>query len=1340
MRKILFIAYLIVFLVSSPFYAFATVAETLHNMHLDPENPRGPGLTGPGGEGCLVCHSVHSMDPVDPLSCLTCHSNNGSYDGVYDPDYGAWTNREFGVYEVDGSLKAGKEKWCISCHDEMPANSKSSENGIYAPNIAGDNISYGFFVNGHSSVTNCLDCHDSGVNHIDHEPRTYSFNQAYYSPSESGVEYAAGYRLRYIDGEVPLMIPADFRITFSYNANLMKSTAFRLCFKCHQSLALLDDDAGDGFHTNFKSSSSNYSFSSGGDTNDHFTHIMSVMGPFSDSDWDINTTSPYGMQGCDSAITCSSCHNIHGAAGSEGSTNEAMIRDGSLSGRDGYGFSYLVEDVASGGYPMVTSSNATQSTSVGAIFRNNIGTMCGASLCHVNPSPTSSSYDASGSGPGTYLEFYRVTSSLCSTCHLGEPEPGDTSHLTHFNIGVMDIACSTCHGSENPHSSPYFADGKTLEETEACDTCHSPGGTYDGVNDALYGAKANWERGVYVNNVLSPGRDKWCAGCHDEEPSIIYSVIASNIVGDEDAVTNYGIGYGYYKTGHGLIPTENYPTSGGTVPGAGMMCTECHDNTKTHIDGYFRSYDSSAVDGASNDYQSGYRLKSIDQQLPLNIPRESALNTGEPANPEDFALCMKCHKSTPFVDNDSTDTNFRSTNIAHKDPSIKNAHYYHLSSWDSLNSTAYDSDWKNGSIWDSRPSCPTCHNVHGSSQLSMIRDGKLIEREPGIRIAYYNGTVSFDPACQNAPSPMNITLNDSTGSMYEPDSPSFNNICGDCHGGCWNTSLHSPYLRIPSQYAAFNDADGDGINDNADNCPVNINPGQEDSDGDDLGDVCDICPHDSGNVNIPNPDTDNDGIGDNCDVCPNDISNDVDGDGVCGDVDACPNDYYNDTQDNDGICGDVDNCPTVANTDQTDTDGDDLGDLCDNCPNDANPDQTDSDGDGVGDVCDESSIAPMIVGGEKHTLALKPDGTVWAWGRNIRGELGNDSTDDIDSPTQVLGGESGDTFLLNIIDISTSHFGVQIPEEDPGQRAQHNLALKSDGTVWAWGFNSSGQLGNGSSGDYEMSPVQVKYLSGTPLTDIVSIAAGSNFSLAVKSDGTVWAWGEGSYGTIGNLSRVDKTEPTQVQINDTSAFLTDVCKVAAGSDHCVALKCDGSIWTWGWNDNLRADPDPARGWNQSSTAYQATDYTGYLFNNSTAINAGWRHTVIVNDGTVQAWGNNDKGELGLSGAYTFTAVAAGHNHTLALRDDGTVWGSGWNCYSQLGIGVANDCGSLSHISPIQTSNLSDVIAIGAGQYHSVAVKDDGAITFWAWGKNDQGQLGLGYSGSDVLSPVQIPNF
>jgi hypothetical protein len=99
------------------------------------------------------------------------------------------------------------------------------------------------------------------------------------------------------------------------------------------------------------------------------------------------------------------------------------------------------------------------------------------------------------------------------------------------------------------------------------------------VDDAVIGAKSNWENGVYSGSHLPSDKQKWCAGCHDEVPSQIQGVDAPNVIGDEDESTNYGIGYGFYKTGHGLSANLKYPASGGTVSGAGLSCGYCHDLT-----------------------------------------------------------------------------------------------------------------------------------------------------------------------------------------------------------------------------------------------------------------------------------------------------------------------------------------------------------------------------------------------------------------------------------------------------------------------------------------------------------------------------------------------------------------------------------------------------------------------------------------------------------------------------------------------------------------------------------------------------------------------------------------
>ena len=325
------------------------------------------------------------------------------------------------AYEHDPNITV-----CIVCHCPQTVSTDCSDSGCHGPG-AMDNCFWchdgsqssapdvGLFnTSGHGRFgIDCIDCHDSSIPH-DGVERTYAFDSSQYEPLLSGVAYAAGYRLKYVSGEVPLMIPANYNITFGYDAQTMKANAFKLCFNCHDSSKILDNTPGDGIDSSFKASLPNpprdysYAWGSGADVNEHVSHTMNYVGPFWDSDWDTTTTGEGGSNGLDSLLACSSCHNIHGAAATHGSTNEPMIRDGSLTGRAGYGFSYVVEDVGAGGYPMVTSTGATQSISVGAVLRNNTADMCGGSMCHGNPvPPPASSYDATGSSWGTYIEYYR---------------------------------------------------------------------------------------------------------------------------------------------------------------------------------------------------------------------------------------------------------------------------------------------------------------------------------------------------------------------------------------------------------------------------------------------------------------------------------------------------------------------------------------------------------------------------------------------------------------------------------------------------------------------------------------------------------------------------------------------------------------------------------------------------------------------------------------------------------------------------------------------------------------------------------------------------------------------
>jgi alpha-tubulin suppressor-like RCC1 family protein len=335
-----------------------------------------------------------------------------------------------------------------------------------------------------------------------------------------------------------------------------------------------------------------------------------------------------------------------------------------------------------------------------------------------------------------------------------------------------------------------------------------------------------------------------------------------------------------------------------------------------------------------------------------------------------------------------------------------------------------------------------------------------------------------------------------------------------------------------------------------------------------------------------------------------------------------------------------------------------------------------------------NSVTAIAAGGSGFSLALKQDGSVWAWGYNSYGQVGAGST----------------TFQIDPIEVTKNVRAISA-----GQN--HALALKEDGTVWAWGHNNNGQLGDGTTVSHSI-PKQVANLS-----NVTSLAAGGSHSHALSKDGTVWSWGDGFVAGDGTWS--NRLVPVQV-VN-----LTGIVSIASGTWNTLAIKQDGSLWGWG------ANYDGQLGYLDSTENTRNAPVQLPNFANYSAISVGTSFNLALKpDGTVWAWGRNSYGQLAdgsassrstpapVDGMAGVKAVATGRDHSLALKVDGSVWAWGNNLMGQLGDGTATN-----RSAPVQVSGLANVIAIAAGEGYSIALKQDHSV--WAWGYNYDGELGDG---------------
>ena len=376
----------------------------------------------------------------------------------------------------------------------------------------------------------------------------------------------------------------------------------------------------------------------------------------------------------------------------------------------------------------------------------------------------------------------------------------------------------------------------------------------------------------------------------------------------------------------------------------------------------------------------------------------------------------------------------------------------------------------------------------------------------------------------------------------------------------------------------------------------------------------------------------------------------------------------------------------------------------------------------------------QAAGGNSQSFAISKDGTLWSWGRQDWGALGN-------------GINTQNTMVTLPAQVGSFTDWVQV-----SAGFAHTIARRQDGSIWTWGFNQWGQIGNGVytgavSGLANIHPSADDVAFPTRLgdrTDWINVEAGEMHTIAVRQDGSIWMWGRNLNAELGDdPQHFPAPTPARVGTGNDWAYVT-MGQGGLGLAHTVAIREDGTLWAWGGNTNGRLGDGTTRDRWTPVQIGQGTDWK------DAQISAGWEHTMVVRaDGSLWGWGVNTNGQLGNNSTANQTIpvqigtgtnwayVSVGHNHSVALRKDGTLWAWGNQANGRLG----NNETSGNQLTPVQIGTYDDWVQISVGMDHTMAIRENG--TLWGWGNPQHGRIGnnpvpIPMAAGTVATPVQIP--